>query len=110
VKRVTTFRGLHLEAYEHSVRTLLQLAVTDAHEMLALRNSRPALVMQSALEDMEPVRTIDASNHAVDGHMRAAIDLLEVALVLSRQITDSSILPKRRALRKVLEELAQTLQ
>ena len=88
----------------------MQLAVDDAHQMLALRNSRSALVMQHTLEDMALPQQLDVSNHTIDGHMRAAIDLLEIALVLSKQITDRSILPKRRALRKVLQELAETLQ
>jgi len=107
--RTTTFRGLHLDAYEHCVRTLLHLAVADADQMLALRNSRAAVVMQSALDEMQDPRDVVPTNHTVDGHLRATIDLLESALVLSKQVGDRSTAPQRRAIRRALKELAEIL-
>ncbi len=107
---MTTFRGLHLESYEHAARVILHLATTDADEMLALRNSRHASVMFDALESLgEPV-PITASESSVDGYIRASIDVLEAALVLAAQLEDRTIAPKRGALRRILKELAMTLR
>ncbi len=106
---MTTFRGLHLDAYEHCVRTLLHLATTDADEMLALRNSRAAVVMQNVLDGLSEANPLAPTGHSVDGQIRAAIDLLESALVLSKQIGDRASSPQRRGIRRALKELAEIL-
>jgi hypothetical protein len=86
------------------------LAVKDADTMLALRNSKHCGVMFDALEQMSVPEDIAASEHNVDGCIRAAVDILESALVLAGHVDDRSIIPKRGALRKILKELASTLR